>query len=89
MQLGVGIFNREFTCILCNKLYTRLTGDLIVPVDETCDQCLHKLGELCGDDLTAEIARRLHANAANLGDRYQGDDRVPALARHMAQNMHH
>jgi hypothetical protein len=91
MQLGAIMANRDFSCLLCNTTYTRMTGDLIVPVYETCDWCLEELGEFSGDELQIEITRRLNANAQNLGDRYLGDEWAQSTAAYLANELkeHH
>jgi 5-methylcytosine-specific restriction endonuclease McrA len=57
-SLGVCIATRDFECTLCGRPFSRQTGDLILPADEVCDECLAAFGPLDEKDLWATIARR-------------------------------
>jgi len=39
-----------------------MTGDLIMPIDSTCDECLAEIARLDGDELAEFVARQLAAH---------------------------
>ena len=50
---------REFECTLCQRRFTLLSGDLIVPCPRICDECLKGLWALEGDALEKHISESL------------------------------
>jgi hypothetical protein len=54
--LGIGMAPREFECMLCQKHYTLLCGDLVLPEYLLCDDCLAELQPLEEDELRKHVA---------------------------------
>jgi hypothetical protein len=46
---------REFDCLLCAHPFSRYCGDLVLPEDQVCDQCLAGLEHLDSRELWAYI----------------------------------
>ena len=65
----VGLALREFECTLCQRRFTLLSGDLILPGPSICDECLRALWELEGDALTKHISGCLKEEASRVGER--------------------
>jgi hypothetical protein len=63
-SLGVAIAMREFKCPLCERQFTRMSGDLVPPEVTVCDECLAELGPLDGIALRKEIERRVAERAS-------------------------
>ena len=55
---------RNFECTLCQRSFTLLSGDLILPGPNICDECLLALWELESDALTKHISACLKENAS-------------------------
>jgi hypothetical protein len=51
-----GLAVREFKCSLCQKPFTMLSGDLILPGPNICDDCLREVWELEGEVLVKHVA---------------------------------
>jgi hypothetical protein len=84
MELGIAMVDRDFICLLCNRPFSRMTADLIVPTYEVCDECIEGLVQLEVDQLEPEITRRLEANVENLGERYRGPEWLQSTAHFIA-----
>ena len=54
-----GMAVRDFECGLCRRPFSKMTGDLIMPIDSTCDECLAEIARLDGDELAEFVARQL------------------------------
>ncbi|MGD8456525.1 MAG: hypothetical protein PVF83_09085 [Anaerolineales bacterium] len=54
---------REFNCTLCPKTFEKMSGDLIIPEPDLCDDCLREVWQMDGDALIAYIAERLPEDA--------------------------
>ena len=54
---------RDFTCTLCPKTFEKMSGDLIIPQPDLCDDCLKQVWEMDGDALTAYVTERLPEDA--------------------------
>ncbi len=61
--LGIGMALREFECMLCQKHYTLLCGDLVLPEYLLCDECLAELQPLEEDELRKHVSQNLSENA--------------------------
>jgi len=59
-----GIALREFECMLCQRQFTLLSGDLILPGPDFCDDCLKELWGLESDTLVERISGYLGKNAS-------------------------
>ncbi|MGD8623169.1 MAG: hypothetical protein PVJ34_01415 [Anaerolineae bacterium] len=60
---------RDFECDLCRRPFSKMTGDLIMPIDSTCDECLAEIARLDGDDLAEYVARQLAAHYPEYGEK--------------------
>lgn len=58
-SLGVCITNREFTCLLCNRKFTRETADLIQLENTICDACYAELLNLEEPALSRQVSEKL------------------------------
>ena len=65
-----GMALRTFECTLCEQSFTRMSGDLILPGPEICDDCIRDTWALEGEALQAHVEERLSQN--------------PRLAEHLA-----
>jgi hypothetical protein len=54
---------RDFDCILCQSSFEKMSGDLIIPQPDLCDDCLKEVWEMDGDALTAYVAEHLPEDA--------------------------
>jgi len=61
--LGIGMAPREFECMLCQKHYTLLCGDLVLPEYLLCDDCLAELRPLEEDELREHVSQHLSEDA--------------------------
>ena len=59
ISFGIGMVNREITCILCQKVFTRVSPDVIWVNEMVCDKCMDELSGLDGKELAGEVSRRL------------------------------
>lgn len=59
VSLGVCMAVRDFDCILCQRHFSRMSGDLILPEDLICDECLAELWQLEGDVLREYVSQHL------------------------------
>ena len=62
----VGLAVREFQCALCQKQFTLLSGDLMFPGPNICDECLGEVWGLEGEELAKHVAECL-----------AGEERIP------------
>jgi len=46
LSSGIGMATRDFDCILCQRHFSRMTADAILPGEMVCDECLAKLCQL-------------------------------------------
>lgn len=58
LSLGVCMAEREFVCVLCGKIFRRVSGDLLLPPDQVCDDCLAEFEPLEESELWEVINRR-------------------------------
>lgn len=58
-----GMALRDFNCTLCSETFEKMSGDLIIPEPDLCDDCLREVWEMDGDSLTAYVAERLPEDA--------------------------
>jgi hypothetical protein len=65
----VGIAVRNFDCDLCRQSFSRQTGDLIIPGDAICDDCITEISRLDGDALTEFVAQQLATNYPEYGEK--------------------
>jgi len=61
--LGIGMAPRKFECLLCQKHYTLLCGDLILPEYLLCDECLEELQPLEEEELRNRVSQNLAEDA--------------------------
>jgi hypothetical protein len=61
-----GMAIREFKCNLCAQGFTMLSGDLMYPEHNLCDECLKTVWELKDAALTLHVAECL------AGDEFEG-----------------
>ncbi len=54
-----GMAVREFECSLCRQQFTLLSGDLILPEPNICDDCLRVVWELESEALMEHVVERL------------------------------
>lgn len=52
-----GLVLREFDCTFCGQRFSLLSGDLILPGPELCDDCLREVCALEGEDLEQYVGR--------------------------------
>ena len=52
-----GLVLREFDCTFCGQRFSLLSGDLILPGPELCDDCLREVWALKGEDLEQCVSR--------------------------------
>ncbi|MBN1920695.1 MAG: hypothetical protein JW892_05585 [Anaerolineae bacterium] len=55
----VGMVPRDLECFLCQKTFTAVYGDFIVPEDVICDTCRAELAALTEDELRQTVTARL------------------------------
>ncbi len=55
---------RDFKCILCQRNFTLLSGDLMVPTPVICDECLVEVWQLGDDALARYVSKHLAENAS-------------------------
>ena len=77
LNLGIGMANREFVCILCKRNFSRMMGDLIIAEESICDECLEELSQLDEDALRAHVPQRLAEQG--LGDQEIADRIIQAI----------
>jgi len=61
--LGICMAVRDFDCILCQRHFSRMSADLILPEDLICDECLAELWRLEGDELRKYVSQHLARRA--------------------------
>ena len=59
---GVCIAERSFECLLCQRQYTRVSGDLILTEDLICNDCLKEFQRLDESELRKQVSDRLSKN---------------------------
>lgn len=59
VELGICMAARDFDCILCQRHFSRMSADLILPEDLICDECLAELWRLEGDELGKYVSQHL------------------------------
>ena len=52
-----GLAVRAFDCTLCGQRFSLLSGDLILPGPELCDDCLRAVWALEGEDLEQYVGQ--------------------------------
>jgi hypothetical protein len=62
---------REFECTLCQRRFTLLSADLMLPQPAFCDECLKALWGLDAAALTRHVSGCLKENASGLGKPYE------------------
>jgi hypothetical protein len=62
-----GLAVREFECSLCHTPFTMLSGDLILPGPNICDDCLREIWELEGKVLVKHVAGCLGSQSEEKG----------------------
>ena len=55
----VGIGLRDFECSLCDKTFERMSGDLMVPGPEICEDCLQVVWDMDEAAKTQYVTDRL------------------------------
>ena len=61
-----GLAVREFACSLCGRQFTMLSGDLMVPGPNVCDECLRVVWDL-GEALERHVAECLARDVSQVG----------------------
>jgi hypothetical protein len=79
-SLGIAMVPREFDCLICQRRFSRVCGDLILPEYQICDDCLDELVQLEGDPLRKRIAERLDEGGSRRDERLE-DEIVRAVER--------
>jgi len=59
ISAGIGISVRDFKCILCQRHFSRMSADAILPNEMVCDECLDKLSNLDEEALVKHVAEAL------------------------------
>ena len=54
-----GMAVREFACSLCQQPFTMLSGDLMLPGPNICDDCVRAVWDLEDEALMKHVARSL------------------------------
>jgi hypothetical protein len=58
-----GLAVRTYECTLCQRKFTLLSGDLIIPGPRLCDDCLKATWDLEGEELAKHTAACLAGNS--------------------------
>jgi hypothetical protein len=67
-SLGIAMVPREFECLICQRRFSRVCGDLILPEYMICDDCLDGLLQLEGEELKRQISERLAQSGSSSGE---------------------
>ena len=63
-----GMAVREFTCSLCRRQFTLLSGDLMLPGPNICDECLRVIWDLRDEALEKHVAECLAEHVTKTGE---------------------
>lgn len=59
LSQGICMTSRNFTCLVCQRLFSRVTQDVIIYDDMICDECLAELCLLDGEALARRVVEKL------------------------------
>ena len=79
-----GLAVRDLDCTLCQKRFTLLCGDLIIPSTCICDECLREAWELSGDALTEYFSGCLQKISSQSGEHPELGDKERAFVSRIA-----
>ena len=68
---GVCMTARDFECILCQRHFTRVSGDMILTEDLICDDCLVELYQMEENELRRQVSKRLVANPSRTSQEFE------------------
>jgi len=83
----VGLAVREFQCALCQQQFTLLSGDLIVPESNICDDCLRVMWAMDDQALAEHVRGCLARDKLPAGERPDSQGEEKALVNGIMQSI--
>lgn len=71
-----GFMPREFECSLCQAPFTMLSGDLLLPEPNICDDCLKTVWQMADETLAHHVREQL-------GERNQDEAWRNSIVQHI------